>query len=67
MQNKLFRENRKALQEQDSRICGYYALVYSLQKSRGILMQHIIVSLDNNKDVNGEKVYHMFSSYFGVK
>ena len=58
-----FMYNRKGLQSFDSDVCGYYVLLYLIQRSRGITMKDIIDKFSNNRDCNDVAVTHFIEGY----
>ena len=58
-----FKYNKKGLQSFDSDVCGYYVLLYLLQRSRGITMQEITSQFTNNRDCNDLAVTHFMEGY----
>ncbi len=58
-----FNYNKKGLQAFDSDVCGYYVLLYLIQRSRGITMQEITSQFSINRDCNDLAVTHFIEGY----
>ena len=60
-----FNYNKKGLQGFDSDVCGYYVLLYLLQRSynAGVTMQEITSQFSDNRDCNDLTATHFIEGY----
>ncbi len=55
--------NKKVLQSHDSSVCGYYVLLYLLQRIRGYSMEEITGQFTKNRDANDMAVVQLMEEY----